>query len=190
MSYVLNLKCAPRRQIRIKRAKVRSCALRRPLKVIAPRIKLAKVRCAPHRSQKGHRSAGGANVLKLVARGARTKTAKVWRAPYVKGPLDVLSVQGIPLLRPADLKARPSVLGSLGPRLLTNSRIRCARFGDLYPRPRSIDPRRAFDRPSADERRARVELECGSVRGSAHPADSGIQFSTPCFDNLSLEQPL
>ena len=40
-----------------------------------------KVRCAPHRSQKGHRSAGGANVLKLVGRGGRTKTAKVWRAP-------------------------------------------------------------------------------------------------------------
>ena len=36
------------------------------LKVIAPRIKLAKVRCAPYRSQKGHRSAGGANVLKLL----------------------------------------------------------------------------------------------------------------------------
>ena len=57
-----------------------------PLKVIAPRIKLAKVRCAPHRSQKGHRSAGGANVLKLVGRGARTKTAKVLRTPYVKDP--------------------------------------------------------------------------------------------------------
>ena len=25
-------------------------------------------------------------MLKLVARGARTKTAKVWRAPYVKDP--------------------------------------------------------------------------------------------------------
>ena len=56
------------------------------LKVLAPRIKLAKVRCAPHRSQKGHRSAGGANVLKLVGRGARTKTAKVLRTPYVKDP--------------------------------------------------------------------------------------------------------
>ena len=76
------LKCS-RDQIGIKRAKVR-CAPRRPLKVIAPRIKLAKVRCAPHRSQKGHRSAGGANVLKLVGRGARTKTAKVLRTPYVK----------------------------------------------------------------------------------------------------------
>ena len=25
-------------------------------------------------------------MLKLVGRGGRTKTAKVWRAPYVKGP--------------------------------------------------------------------------------------------------------
>ena len=39
-------------------------------------IKLAKVRCAPHRSQNGHRSAGGANVLKFVARGARPKLLK------------------------------------------------------------------------------------------------------------------
>ena len=54
-------------------------------------------------------------MLKLVARGARTKTAKVWRAPYVKGPLDVLSVQGIPLLTASP---RDIFLG-LSPRLLT-----------------------------------------------------------------------
>ena len=77
------LKCS-REQIGIKRAKVRVRAAPARYKVIAPRAKVLKVLCAPHRSQKGHRSAGGANVLKLVARGARTKTAKVWRAPYVK----------------------------------------------------------------------------------------------------------
>ena len=78
------LKCS-REQIGIKRAKVR-CAPRRPLKGHRSASKSAKVRCAPRRSQKGHRSAGGANVLKLVGRGAEgpgTKTAKVWRAPLM-----------------------------------------------------------------------------------------------------------
>ena len=81
------LKCS-REQIGIKRAKVRVRAAPARYKVIAPRAKVLKVLCAPHRSQKGHRSAGGANVLKLVGRGAEgpgTKTAKVWQAPYVKG---------------------------------------------------------------------------------------------------------
>ena len=36
-------------------------------------------------------------MLKLVARGARTKTAKVWRAPYVKGPPNIPSALAIAL---------------------------------------------------------------------------------------------
>ena len=57
-------------------------------------------------------------------------------------------------------------LSGLRPRASTNSRSRYARFGDLCPLPSAeIDPSRADrpsverDRPSADERRARVELE-------------------------------
>ena len=65
-------------------------------------------------------------------------------------------------------------LSGLRPRASTNSRSRYARFGDLCPLPSAeIDPSRADrpsierDRPSADERRARVELE-SAARAPRH----------------------